>query len=140
MSNGNSAIGKVAELEFNLTALKRGYACLWPSVDIHGYDCVIDCSGKLYKIQIKSSTNVHTNNRGYKEVKFSCSKGRGASIMYDRNDFDFLVCYSHALKIWWIIPMEDTPIAKGSRSLSIYPERTNSKYTKFENAWHLFDE
>lgn len=140
MSNkNNSALGKLAELEFNITALRRGYACLWPSVDIHGYDCVIDSNGRLFKVQIKSTAKVHYNNRGYQEVKFSCSKGKSSAVPYDRTDFDFLVCFSHELKKWWIIPMEETPIEKGSRSLSIYPERKNSKYTKFENAWHLFD-
>ncbi len=136
---GNNAIGKVAELEFNLIALRRGYACLWPSVDIHGYDCVIDCNGRLYRVQIKSTSTVHKNNRGYREVKFTCSRGRQGGVPYDCGDFDFLVCYSHALKKWWIIPIEETPIANGQRGLSVYPDKKESKYTKYENAWHLFD-
>lgn len=135
----NAALGKIAEVKFNLIALERGYACLWPSVDIHGYDCVIDSNGKLFKVQIKSSSKVHTNTRGYREIKASCSKGKYGQVGYDVSDFDFLAIYSHALNEWWVIPMEETPIIKGSRSISLYPDRKNSKYTKFQSAWHLFD-
>lgn len=136
---GNAAIGKVAELQFNITALRRGYACLWPSVDIHGYDCIIDANGKLFRVQIKSTAKVNTNNRGYREIKVSCSKGKAGRTNYDCDDFDFLAVYSHALDEWWIIPIEETPIAIGSRSLSIYQDKKNSKYTQFQSAWHLFD-
>jgi hypothetical protein len=138
MSN-QSRLGKIAELKFNTICIERGLACLWPSVDVHGYDCVIDSNGKLFKVQVKSSGYIRENNRGYKEVKFSCKKSKGSGVSYDISDFDFLACYSHKLNQWWIMPIEESPVSIGSKNFSVYPGRSNSKYTKYQNAWHLFD-
>jgi hypothetical protein len=134
-----SRLGKIAELKFNTICIERGLACLWPSVDVHGYDCVIDSNGRLYRVQIKSTINVHISNRGYDEVKFNISKSKRGSSCYDISDFDFLACYSHRLDQWWIMPIEESAVSIGSKSFSIYPNRKNSKYTKFQNAWHLLD-
>jgi len=133
----STRFGKIAELKFNTICIELGLACLWPSIDIHGYDCIIDSNGRLFRIQIKSCANIYTNNRGYEEIKFSLAKGKGSKSTYDVSDFDFLACYSHKLDQWWIIPMEDTVCVNDGRGFSVYPRRKNSKYTKFQNAWHL---
>lgn len=131
-----SALGKAAELEFNLISLRRGYATLWPSIDIHKYDCVVDSGHRLFKVQVKSTTKIRNTNRGYKVYKFSTATGKHGRGKYDRSDFDFFAFYHHLTRQWWIVPIEEIP--ENSRSISIYPER-NSKYNKFLNAWHLLD-
>ena len=83
-------LGKIAELKFNTICIERGLACLWPSLDIHGYDCAIERENRFYKIQIKSRDKVSYHDNGRRELKVNTHRSRSGKKAYDISEFDFL--------------------------------------------------
>ena len=50
-------IGRIGEIRFILEALTRGLHVLNPEGE-YGYDCVVECNGKMTKVQIKTTSGI----------------------------------------------------------------------------------
>lgn len=89
-------IGKITELEVARSFLSLGYQVCEPLVADSRYDFIVDIKGKLYKIQVKTSTlkedgsyiefatsTSHTNTKGTVNIKYSPNDVDYFATMYD---------------------------------------------------------
>jgi len=60
-----NTIGCIAEYQFAVEAMKRGFFVSFPLLDASPYDCILDNGKDLKKIQIKSVTKDEKNIRSF---------------------------------------------------------------------------
>lgn len=123
------AIGKIAELKFNIKAIELGFCCSFVSVDTFGYDCIVELNGKMSKVQIKSSFKMDKN-----KIKVYVQKYNGN---YDIFDFDILAYYNFESDVWYLIP-NIFLLENNLNSFSLYPYSKKSKYNIYKEAWDIF--
>ena len=125
--------GEFAELVFQLAAILRGFKVSKPHGDSDRYDFILDTGTRLWRVQVKSTSNFH-------EGLYHVNSGRRLNqraVPYKENQIDFLVVYVVPEETWYIIPVADL---EHRVSLLLYP-KNNPKpglYGKFREAWHLF--
>jgi len=119
--------GQIAELEFKLQAIKRGFRISTPHGDNDPYDFILDSNSKLYRVQVKSSSAYFKGGRKYKFNTSHCSSHRKP---YTKDDIDFFALYVVPLNTFHIIPIEET---KGQMTFGLYDSEI-----RFKEAWHLF--
>ena len=80
-----NSIGCIAEYQFAVEAMKRGFLVSFPLLDASPYDCIIDNGKDLKKIQIKSVTKD-------KEIIRSFIKKKN-NITYSKKEVDYFAVY-----------------------------------------------
>lgn len=129
----NDQIGRIGEIQFNLECAKRSLICSWPSIDMNGYDCIID-NGNLIKVQIKSTASTRrASDRHIEQYKLLVQKGKKGRDYYDKTDFDILAIFIHPTNDWYFIPHREID----NRCISINPNSKKSKYIKYKNNWTI---
>ena len=129
--------GELGELAFILKATSLGLAPSRPYGDRLPYDFLLDCGGRVLRIQVKS---VFTSRPGYQN-RFSvgvCQHNRSGSVAYAPGDIDFIVAYVAPFNTWYVIPME---VLFGRKVIYVYPVTKPRKnaglYETYREAWHL---
>ena len=100
--------GAIAEQAVVLAALKSGYGVSTPVGDYLPYDLIIDVTGKLIKVQVKSAWwdekkgNYVVDNRRTRTNRRVMQRAN-----YALHDFDFAVLYIPTLDVFYIMPSAD---------------------------------
>jgi hypothetical protein len=98
------------------------------------YDCVVDASGRFWRVQVKSSAATHY--RGF-SVR-ACWRTSHRHVPYSPKEVDFLVVFISSERIWYVIPIR----ALGGRlTIHLYPFGSRKdgakRFEKYREAWHL---
>lgn len=114
--------GVVTEALFDFIATEKGMVVSRPLADI-GYDRIVDCNGKLTRVQIKTSS--------YKQNGSYIAKTSGRENRRYIDEFDILAIHIRPIDIWVILPFS----AITSSAMRIYVDTKSAKYV---NNWKLF--
>jgi hypothetical protein len=118
--------GEWAELRFMARAAEHGLRVSKPFGDCARYDMVVEAEGQFLRVQVKSI--------GRKpEYGYRCNLITRAGP-YTAKDMDFVAIYVINLELWYIIPGK---AFEGHSSVKLCPGNKQSKFGKFEEAWHL---
>ncbi len=117
--------GELAELRFWTEATRRGMTVAKPYGDSARYDFIVDCDGKLSRVQVKSSRSFRDG--GY-EVNI-----RHADQAYRERDFDFLAIYLVPSADWYLIPVRRIAGRQGLR----IRESRRGPYAQFKDRWDI---
>ncbi len=139
MKNNTKLKGDIAEQAVILKALQMGWEVAKPIGDRLPYDLIIDLSGKLIKIQVKSAwfdeakKNYVVDNRRTKTNRRVMKREA-----YSSNDFDFAILYIEDLQVFYIMPV-DVFISYGSEIHLVEDEKRQRKpkSAEYREAWHL---
>lgn len=106
-------IGKITELEVAKSFLSMGYQVSFPLVPDSRYDFIADIKGKLYKIQVKTSTPKDNESC----IDFSTSTShtnskRTINIKYSPNDVDYFATMYNGQ--CYVVPI-DKCLGRGKR-------------------------
>ena len=123
------SVGIASELLFRYECIKRDIIPSIPDLDDGaGFDCVTSYENKLYKIQVKSTTT----KKGY-GYKVSCAKGSKNKQRYTKDHCDFIAVYIVTRDLWYLIPIDKV----NSITITLFPDKLNHKYSKYNSAWWL---
>lgn len=121
--------GTSSEILFRYLCLKIDVVTSVPDVDNGcGFDVITAYNGKLLKVQIKSTSYKEKN--GYRT---SGAYGSTSKKSYTKDHCDIIAVHIADLNVWYLIPIEEVK----SKTIIIYPEKLNHKYSKYKSAWHL---
>ena len=107
-------------------AAEQGLCITKPWGDSAQYDFVVEHKGRFVRVQVKSTGYIH---RGAYVCTVRPSRGG-----YVGDPFDFVAIYVVPEDLWFIIP---EAVARGHKSVSLYPGLEKSKYTKYKENWEL---
>ena len=126
--------GEWVELLFMANAARMGLKVAKPHGDSARYDVLVEGGGKLYRVQVKSTT--FNRNGCYECLCFwsRVSKTR-QSKQYSKADIDLVAAYVVPEDLWFLIPVSEL------RTTTLYlpPKQRakRSKYGRFLEAWDL---
>lgn len=131
--------GDIAEQAVILYALKRGWGISKPIGDRLPYDLVIDISGTLIKVQVKSAW-VDLQRQNF-VVDTRCTKTNRRKMvraLYTAHDFDFAVMYIEEIDVFYIMPVE-VFISYGSEIhlIEAAKRQRKPKSAEYRDAWYL---
>lgn len=120
-------LGNLTELQCMAYLYGLGYSISIPFGNADKYDLILDVNDKLYKIQIKHSSE-YTDNQGEIEyIKFNCtwqshnSQGYSKS-KYQENEIDFFATFYHGK--CYLIPRKE---CSNEKILRIKPPRNGQR-------------
>lgn len=121
-------IGGVGERLVEAELLKQGFVVATPSVDLDGYDMLVECGPNwFHKLQIKTSKLPALENNKPTGYRFTNFTSRAA-------DFCIFVCLLH--NSFYIVPM-----SKVGSGIKVAGDGSgHSKHEKYFSAWHILKE
>jgi len=119
--------GVIAELSFTAECLKSDIQLYKPTIDV-GCDFITLLKNKPVKIQVKSSSSLSPNGKGY---VFGITSRGGDKERY--SGIDFFAFYALPLGLTYIIPSHVINKTK----ITIYPNRITCKFSQYLNAFYL---
>ncbi|HSS99025.1 MAG TPA: group I intron-associated PD-(D/E)XK endonuclease [Terriglobales bacterium] len=129
--------GEVGELAFVLKSTSLGFNPSRPYGARLPYDFLLDCGGRVLRIQVKS---VFMSRPGYQN-RFHvsvCQTNRSGSVAYNVADIDFVVVYVAPFDTWYVLPVK---VLLGRKGIYVYPDGKRRKnaglYENYREAWHL---
>ncbi len=133
--------GAIAEQAVALAALKRGYGVSTPLGDYLPYDLILDVTGNLFKVQVKSAwwddkkENYVVDNR-----RTRTNRRQMLRANYAENDFDFAILFIPKLEVFYILPAADFNSFGSEIHLveSIKRQRA-PRSAEFREAWDLLE-
>lgn len=118
-------IGFLAEQKVILLAIQNGFNVLTPLFTNSRYDLVLEKNNKIYKIQVKATSKLNSDNRySVKVTGFNNKK-------YSNKDITHVIVLTPTEKSY-VVPIEEV----SGKSIRISPSG-KSKYNKFLNRWDL---
>jgi hypothetical protein len=120
------ARGEWAELRFMTRASELGLRVSKPWGENAPYDFAVEHNGRFLRVQVKC-----TCKKRLRSYVCWVSNSRGP---YTRDQIDFVAAYIIPADTWYILP-----IAAIHHSFDVWltPNRKNSRYAEFKEAWHL---
>ncbi|MCU0355137.1 MAG: group I intron-associated PD-(D/E)XK endonuclease [Cytophagales bacterium] len=131
--------GDIAEQAVILHALKQGWGVLKPVGDRLPYDLVLDISGRLVKIQVKSAWfDEKRKNYVIDTRRTKTNRRQMLRDIYKPNDFDFAIAYIEETSVFYVIPIDEF-ISYGSEIHLVEAEKRQRKprSSDFREAWKL---
>ena len=126
--------GALAEYRFISTAISLDLKVLVPAVEGYAYDCIIDNSRNLYKIQIKYGSKDKRLNNVFSSMLHRRIKSTNPTYRkYQANEVDFYGIYIWYIDTFYIIPFEEVE----KSSVTLDPKNDNNKYNQYKNNWEL---
>lgn len=120
--------GELAELAFLYKAASLGYAVSKPYGDSLPYDFLLDCAGRLVRVQVKS---VASSYRGL--YRISSGSGNHHKTPYSPGDIDILAAYVVPHDAWYLIPIR---ALAGVLTIALCPHRpSRRRFEPFREAW-----
>jgi hypothetical protein len=136
----NNWRGDVGEAAFAYKAMRLGYVLSKPLGNIHRYDFVLEGSGKLWRVQVKTTAHMEA---GLYSLHTRCFTQQRLGP-YSAADIDFLVAYVMPEDSCYIFPVS---VVAGRMSIMLRPKDFIRKryfhrdpYARYLNAWHEFGE
>jgi hypothetical protein len=127
----NKQQGELAELQFYLKSHEYGFIVSKPFGDSAKYDFIVDCNGRLSRVQVKSTAHTPYRHTGY-QITIGYGKDK---TCYSKKDIDYLCAYIVPSDLWYIMPIK---ILGDKRSLSIYPKKPEHPINAYKESWQLF--
>jgi hypothetical protein len=128
------ARGELAEARFLARAMDLGFVVSKPFGDSARYDFVVDCDGRLSRVQIKSAW-VSARHGGY-QFGASPAQLRGQPARpYRRDEIDFLVACIVPEDVWFIIPIRAVSTCN---HLFLPANSRLHRLSRYREAWRLF--
>lgn len=122
--------GEWVEACFVAEALRRGFNVSKPYGDSTSYDFIVDCRGRLSRVQVKSVSTLQRNC-----FRLTLSHGSGKKIGYQPCDADVLAAYVIPWKAWYLIPIT---LVAGRKSVRFAPHRVSARrFEGYREAWAL---
>jgi PD-(D/E)XK endonuclease len=123
--------GEWVELCFAAKAIEAGLRVSRPYGDSDRYDSVVEYSGNMNRVQIKSTAYRRPESGAYRANEICNRMGP-----YTTTDIDFLAMFVVPESVWYIIPVQ---AIAGRKSVSFRPHDPNhrSHYEQYREAWHL---
>jgi len=126
--------GALAEYRFISTAISLDLKVLVPAVEGYAYDCIIDNSRNLYKIQIKYASKDKRLSNVFSSMLHRRIKSTNPTYRkYQANEVDFYGIYIWYIDTFYIIPFG----AVKKSSITLNPKNDNNKYSQYKNNWEL---
>ena len=122
--------GEWAEACFLSEALRRGFHVAKPYGDSARYDFIVDCGGRLSRVQVKSVSRPERNS-----FRLTMGWGGGSKSRYLPRDADLLAAYVIPADAWYLIPI---PQVARLKSIWLSPHRpSRRKFEPYREAWEL---
>jgi hypothetical protein len=118
--------GEWVELRFMTRAIELRFRPSCPWRDSAPYDVVTEFRGRFRRIQVKCTTYARGNS-------FKCHLDHNGTP-YSPKDIDFIAAYIIPTETWYILPIRAT---NRQPDILLTPNNPNSKYAKYQEAWHL---
>ena len=124
-------MGELSELDFLRKTMGMGMIVSKPWGDSYRYDFVCDTSGRLWRVQVRS-TDERFGARGY-AVHASVYVGRKIVGLTEK-DIDVIVAYIVSRDIWYVVPVKAFVPRK---NLWFYPDgsKKGAMFEKYREAW-----
>jgi PD-(D/E)XK endonuclease len=124
-------MGELSELDFLRKTMGMGMIVSKPWGDSYRYDFVCDTSGRLWRVQVRS-TDERFGHRGY-AVHASVYVGRKIVGLTEK-DIDVIVAYIVPRDIWYVVPVKAFVPRK---NLWFYPDgsKKGAMFEKYREAW-----
>ena len=134
-------VGDISEQAVILKSLEYGWGVCRPIGNRLPYDLIIDISGKLIRIQVKSawfdkqSQNYLVDNRRTKTNRREMVRDR-----YDESDFEFAIIYLSDLRVFYVFPVAEF-LEYGSTVTIVESDKRQRKprSAKFRENWQLLE-
>jgi hypothetical protein len=120
--------GEWAEMRFMVSAAENGLCVTKPWGDCSAYDFAVEHNGHFLRVQVKSTD--HRKHGGYSCTVRTGTRGK----VYVGDPFDWLAAFVIPENLWYIIPAN---LVVGRMCILLYPERPDSRYTQYLEAWSL---
>ena len=122
--------GEWAEACFLSEALRRGLQVAKPYGDSARYDFIVDCGGRLSRVQVKSVSLPERNS-----FRVTMGWGGGSKSRYLPRDADLLAAYVIPVNAWYLIPIQ---LVAELKSIWLSPHRpSRRKFEPYREAWRL---
>lgn len=124
-------MGELSELDFLRKTMGMGMIVSKPWGDSYRYDFVCDTSGRLWRVQVRS-TDERFGARGY-AVHASVYVGRKIVGLTEK-DIDVIVAYIVSRDIWYVVPVKAFVPRK---NVWFYPDgsKKGAMFEKYREAW-----
>lgn len=96
-------IGNYAELLFTAECVKMGYIVSIPIAQRPTYDCIVQTSKGVYKVQVKSTSRKKDKHGSFKINATKKDKGNFYAY-YEVEEIDFMAFYIWELHGFFIVP------------------------------------
>lgn len=118
--------GEWAELRFLQTAIEQGFRVTKPWGETAPYDVATDHQGHFRRVQVKCT--LYKRDNSY--VCTICS----SHVIYTPDQLDFFAALVIPTNIWYILPIRAT---NNQPTVVLSPHLKKSKYSDYQEAWHL---
>jgi hypothetical protein len=125
----NNWRGDVGEAAFAYKAMRPGYALSKPLGNIQRYDYVVEGSGKLWRVQVKTTAHMEAGLYALRTRCFTHQR-QGA---YTAADIDFLVAYIMPEDCCYIFPVS---VVAGRTSIMLRPKEFIRKRYYHRDPYH----
>ena len=123
--------GELAEVAFLHKATSLGFRVAKPYGDSSRYDFIVDASGVLTRVQVKSVAVCSRDS-----YRITSASGHSSKVAYSSSDVDLLAAYIIPKDTWYLIPIGAfTPI----KTIRLCPHRpSRRRFEIYREAWELF--
>ncbi len=125
------ARGELAEARFLAKAMELGFTVSKPFGDNARYDFILDCDGRISRVQVKSAWIRRNHCYWFKTAPRRTGGHRPRP--YRRNEIDFLVACIVPEDAWFVIPIA----AISKRTTLTLTTRHRNPFACYREAWEL---
>ena len=131
--------GDIAEQAVVLFALRQGWGVLTPIGDRLPYDLVLDVSGRLLKIQVKSAwLDEKTQNYVVDNRRTKTNRRVMKREAYSQDDFDFAIAYIEEKDVFYVFPVDVfVSYRSGIQLIETEKRQRKPRSAEYRNAWNL---
>ena len=131
--------GDIAEQAVVLFALRQGWGVLTPIGDRLPYDLVLDVSGRLLKIQVKSAwLDEKTQNYVVDNRRTKTNRRVMKREAYSQDDFDFAIAYIEEKDVFYVFPVDIfVSYRSGIQLIETEKRQRKPRSAEYRNAWNL---
>jgi PD-(D/E)XK endonuclease len=121
--------GEWAEVHFLARACELGLRVSKPYGDCLPYDFIVEHRGRMFRVQVKSTSYQSPGYTGYK-CFVKPTKGK----RYAADMIDFIAAYVLPEDVWYIIPFSEVT---GASTVRLDPRNSRNRYRRYREAWDL---
>jgi hypothetical protein len=123
----NKKAGETAECYFDYLAMVQGMVVSEPRGESSPYDRILECDGKLSKVQIKMRSSL---NR-VKQTSYTVTINKNDGSAYTPKEVDIVAIHLRNENIWYFIPIKHV-----NKKMRINPKK--DKLDNYKNNWDVF--
>jgi hypothetical protein len=124
----SKARGEWAELRFMTRATELGFRVAKPWGETSPYDLITEHHAFYRRVQVKCTLYLRQNSY----VCTICS----SHTPYRPDQLDLIAAHVIPTNTWYILPIK---VTNNQSSIVLSPHLKQSKYQKYEEAWHLLE-